>query len=84
MSRPIPPSKPRVVIFTALYFLGILTQLALFILVFVWGITGTMNQNLAAVPILISQGVAIMGSGFWWLPTCAVLTGLPRARGNHG
>lgn len=78
MSTHQPPSRTRVTIFAVLYVAGILAQIALIAVVCVWGITGTLGQNILAVPILIAQGVAIMGSAMWWLPVCAAVTGLPK------
>lgn len=64
-----------------MFFFLIIVQLALFIIVLCWGVTGTSWQNLVSIPIMFVQAALMLSSGKWLAPLLIAII-MPKETAN--
>lgn len=71
------PNKTRVTAFIIIYFAGMFTQGAFLVNTGYWTFeTQDLQETLIGLIAATTQGIALLKSEQWWLPTCAKLTKL--------
>ena len=65
--------KLRASVCFGVFFVLLVVQLALLIVVLCWGVTGTAWKNLVSLPIMFCQSALMLSSGWWLAPLLAAI-----------